>query len=179
MARESRIHGRNGRSTPVEAGGDLANSAVLLLMVPTGKHRLRGTLTRVAEGSERDTELPQSSEAAPVAVGTAVWALLFVIGLVIRPALEHSGRGWWVWSAGCGVVLGFLGFYLLRRHARQVAAGSSPARDSSSAHGSAETGSGPEFSVQPRHDLPPAESPIPDHRPAGRPVPDSRTPDRS
>lgn len=54
-----------------------------------------------------------------MAVGTAVWALLFVIGLFIRDDLAESGRQWWIACTGAGVVLGFVGYlYLRRRHAR-------------------------------------------------------------
>jgi hypothetical protein len=64
----------------------------------------------------------QFSECAPIAVGTAVWALLFVIGLFIRPDLADSGREWWIWSAASGVGLGIFGyFYLRRRQARLLA----------------------------------------------------------
>jgi hypothetical protein len=62
------------------------------------------------------------SECAPVAVGTAVWALLFVIGLFIRPDLVESNREWWIWAAAAGVVLGGIGYlYLRRRQARLLA----------------------------------------------------------
>ncbi|GAB3266027.1 DUF2530 domain-containing protein [Kineosporia babensis] len=55
-------------------------------------------------------------ERLPVAVGTGVWALLFVLGLIIRPELESTGREWWVWTALSGVVLGGVGYtYLLIR----------------------------------------------------------------
>ncbi|WP_285599245.1 DUF2530 domain-containing protein [Kineosporia sp. NBRC 101731] len=55
-------------------------------------------------------------ERLPVAVGTGIWALLFVLGLVLRPELESTGRGWWVWTALAGVALGFVGYtYLLVR----------------------------------------------------------------
>jgi hypothetical protein len=75
----------------------------------------------VAEGSERNTELPsQFSEFAPILVGTAVWALLLVIGLVIRPHLENSGRGWWIWTAAAGMVLGGFGYLYLRRRHRKL-----------------------------------------------------------
>ncbi len=75
----------------------------------------------MAEGSERNTELPPLNEFVPVAIGTAVWTLLFVIGLVIRSDLEHSGRGWWVWTAAAGVVLGLFGlFYVGRRRAKLI-----------------------------------------------------------
>jgi Protein of unknown function (DUF2530) len=105
----------------------------------------------VAEGSERNTELPQFSEFAPVAVGTAVWALLFVIGLAIRPDLEDGGRGWWVWTAAAGVVLGGVGFLVLRRRQiklrQQARAGSTQAGSTqagSTQAGSTQAGAGSE-----------------------------------
>ncbi len=62
------------------------------------------------------------SEVIPVAVGTAVWALLFVIGLFLRDTLVDDGRGWWVWSAAAGIVLGLFGcVYLRRRQVRLLA----------------------------------------------------------
>ena len=70
------------------------------------------------DGSKADAEPSTSaaySETAPVAFGTAVWAVLFVIGLFIRPDLADSGRGWWIWSAASGVVLGVFGYWYLRR----------------------------------------------------------------
>jgi hypothetical protein len=70
----------------------------------------------------------QFSECAPVAVGTGVWALLFVIGLFIRPDLVESGREWWVWSAAAGVFLGAFGYgYLRRRQTRLLARAQSAA----------------------------------------------------
>ncbi len=83
----------------------------------------------MTEGSEQPEFEPQEfrppefSETAPVAIGTAVWALLFVIGLVIRPSLVDHGRGWWIWSAAAGVVLGLFGYwFMLRRQAHLSAA---------------------------------------------------------
>ena len=80
------------------------------------------------DGGERELEAPvvlvpvQFSEIAPVVIGTAVWALLFVLGLFLRPALADDGREWWVWSAAAGVVLGGIGYlYLRRRQARLLA----------------------------------------------------------
>lgn len=77
----------------------------------------------MVDGSERDAPPPVSaefSENAPVAVGTGVWALLFVIGLFIRPDLVESGREWWIWSAFSGVVIGLLGYLYLRRRRRRL-----------------------------------------------------------
>lgn len=65
------------------------------------------------------TPYTEFSESTPVAVGAAVWALLFVLGLFLRPDLVDSGRGWWIWSTVAGVVLGGVGYvYLRRRQAR-------------------------------------------------------------
>jgi hypothetical protein len=84
----------------------------------------------VGEGSETGSEQPRPAppaapaavpvnEHTPVAIGTAVWALLFVIGLFIRPQLSDNGREWWIWTAAAGVVLGLFGyFFLLRRRTR-------------------------------------------------------------
>ena len=70
---------------------------------------------------------PEFSETAPVAIGTGIWALLFVIGLVIRPSLVDSGRGWWIWSAAAGVVLGLFGYwFMLRRRAHRPAGAARP-----------------------------------------------------
>lgn len=63
----------------------------------------------MAAGSGRSTEPPDPREATPVAVGTGVWALLLVIGLVIRHDLADSGREWWVWTAAAGTILGVIG----------------------------------------------------------------------
>ena len=80
------------------------------------------------EGGERNLEPPaalvpvQFSEFAPVVVGTVIWAVLFVVGLFLRPTLADDGRGWWVWSAAAGVGLGLIGYlYLRRRQARLLA----------------------------------------------------------
>jgi hypothetical protein len=76
----------------------------------------------VDQGSESGSAAPtptpaqqRAAEIAPVAVGTAVWALLLVIGLVIRDDLDSGGREWWISSAGAGVVLGVVGYLYLRR----------------------------------------------------------------
>jgi LPXTG-motif cell wall-anchored protein len=77
----------------------------------------------VADGSKRDADVSTSAayrETEPVAVGTAFWALLFVIGLFIRPDLTDSGRGWWIWSAAAGVVLGLFGYLYLRRRRNRL-----------------------------------------------------------
>jgi hypothetical protein len=87
----------------------------------------QGSLSRVSEGSESNDQLPAFSEVAPVVIGIAVWALLFVIGLVIRADLIDSGRGWWVWTAVAGVVLGLVGYLYLRLRRPRLLASAPPA----------------------------------------------------
>ncbi|HET8970068.1 MAG TPA: DUF2530 domain-containing protein, partial [Candidatus Nanopelagicales bacterium] len=54
-----------------------------------------------------------------VAVGTLAWAVAAVVALLAREQLVADGRGWWVWVAITGTVLGLLGLpYLLRRRRR-------------------------------------------------------------
>lgn len=50
-----------------------------------------------------------------VLVGTAIWAALFVVALIARPALVDRGHGWWVWTPLVGVALGLYGLRYLRR----------------------------------------------------------------
>jgi uncharacterized membrane protein YdcZ (DUF606 family) len=64
---------------------------------------------------DQERSAQRAAEITPVAVGTAVWLLLFVIGLFIRDELTTGGREWWIWTAGAGVVLGLVGYVYLRR----------------------------------------------------------------
>ncbi len=66
-------------------------------------------------------------ERLPVAVGTGVWALLFVLGLTLRTELAESGREWWIWTAASGVLLGIVGYtYLLLRRPRPAPGETAP-----------------------------------------------------
>jgi hypothetical protein len=62
------------------------------------------------------------SETIPIAVGTAIWVLLFVIGLFVRSDLAENGREWWLWSAAAGAVLGVLGYFIVRRRQARLLA---------------------------------------------------------
>ena len=53
-----------------------------------------------------------------VLVGIAVWAVLGVVGLLLRDRLVDAGNGWWLWVALCGVLLGGVGLLHLHRRAR-------------------------------------------------------------
>jgi hypothetical protein len=50
-----------------------------------------------------------------VLVGTVLWALAFVVTLVMRDQLAESGREWWVWTCLAGTGLGMLGYAYTRR----------------------------------------------------------------
>jgi hypothetical protein len=66
--------------------------------------------------------LPETDDRLPVLVGTAVWAVLAVVAWVGYDDLDADGRGWWLWTAVCGTVLGVVGYaYMQRRKARERA----------------------------------------------------------
>ena len=58
----------------------------------------------------------QTNDRAVVWFGIAVWGILLLAALVLRPQLEEQGRGWWVWTPVAAIVLGFYGLHYLRRH---------------------------------------------------------------
>lgn len=56
-----------------------------------------------------------------VLLGTALWAVAFVVLLVFfREELRADGHIWWLWTCVCGVLLGFFGAWhsRWRRHRR-------------------------------------------------------------
>lgn len=57
-----------------------------------------------------------------VAVGTALWALAFVLLLPFYGRLEESGRLWWLWTCAAGFGLGIIGWDYCRRRRRHAAA---------------------------------------------------------
>jgi hypothetical protein len=50
-----------------------------------------------------------------VLVGTVLWAIAFVVLLVLRSDLADSGREWWLWTCLAGVGLGLIGYEYTRR----------------------------------------------------------------
>ena len=54
-----------------------------------------------------------------MAVGTAIWAVLLLTGLLLRSRLAETGREWWIGTAAIGVFLGLVGYLLLRRRGRR------------------------------------------------------------
>ena len=53
-----------------------------------------------------------------VAVGTALWALAFVLLLPFYGRLEEEGRLWWLWTCAAGFGLGIIGWDYCRRRRR-------------------------------------------------------------
>lgn len=55
-----------------------------------------------------------------VAVGTALWALAFILLLPFYGRLQESGRLWWLWTCAAGFGLGILGWDYCRRRRRAL-----------------------------------------------------------
>lgn len=55
-----------------------------------------------------------------VAVGTALWAVAFVLLLPFYGRLEESGRAWWLWTCVAGFGLGIIGWDYCRRRRRRT-----------------------------------------------------------
>lgn len=50
-----------------------------------------------------------TNDRTAVAVGSAVWAVLLVVALLVRDDLVAQDRGWWVATCASGLVLGLVG----------------------------------------------------------------------
>lgn len=50
-----------------------------------------------------------------VAVGTALWGVVFVALLPFYGSLSDSGRVWWLWTCAAGVSMGLFGLEYCRR----------------------------------------------------------------
>lgn len=61
-----------------------------------------------------------------VAVGTALWALAFVLLLPFYARLEEEGRLWWLWTCAAGFGLGIIGWDYCRRRRRASQAQTAP-----------------------------------------------------
>jgi hypothetical protein len=65
---------------------------------------------------ERKPDPPplQTNDARAVAVGTALWAVLLVVLLVLHSTLERHHTTWWYGVCAVGIVLGLLGLWHVR-----------------------------------------------------------------
>lgn len=55
-----------------------------------------------------------------VAIGTAVWALAFVVLIAVNGRLTAAGHGLWPWTCLAGAGLGMLGVQYCRRRRDQL-----------------------------------------------------------
>jgi hypothetical protein len=67
----------------------------------------------------------QTNEYAPVISAVVLWAIAFVVLLVLHHRMAARGEGWWLWVGLSGFVIGLWGLTMLtlrRRSQRRRAA---------------------------------------------------------
>lgn len=62
----------------------------------------------------------ETNDVLIVAIGTALFAVAFVILITLRTSLEHSGHGRWPWIALSGMLLGLVGLVYCRRRQQRM-----------------------------------------------------------
>lgn len=62
----------------------------------------------------------ETNDVLIVSIGTALFAVAFVILLALRTSLERSGHGRWPWVAFSGMVLGLIGLVYCRRRQQKM-----------------------------------------------------------
>jgi hypothetical protein len=74
-------------------------------------------------GKQRHPDPPplRTNDVRPVAIGTVLWAVAFVVLLPFRARLEDAGRLWWIAACASGFLLGLVGLAYVRRRARAIA----------------------------------------------------------
>ena len=74
--------------------------------------------------TERRPDPPplETDDVKIIAAGTAVWAIAFVVLLVLKAAGTDI-RGWWLWMCASGALLGLVGVRYCARRRRGLAAG--------------------------------------------------------
>ena len=55
-----------------------------------------------------------------VSVGTAIWAALTVLALMLRGRLQDAGHGWWLGVCVAGLVLGLIGLAIVVPRRRRL-----------------------------------------------------------
>ncbi len=80
-----------------------------------------------------DPEPLRTNEFAPVIAATGLWAIAFVVLLLLHHRMAARGEGWWLWVGLSGFLIGLWGLIMLMlRHrglARRTAATSNPGED--------------------------------------------------
>ena len=70
-------------------------------------------------GRRPDPEPLRTDDRATVLAGIGLWVVALVVTLMLHDRLAAEGRGWWRWTALCGIALGLLGLAYIRRGARR------------------------------------------------------------
>lgn len=78
-----------------------------------------GDLTK---GKREAPEPLEGNVVATIAVGTVVWAVLFVAQLPFYSWYADHGHTRWLWSCAAGVGLGLLGLVIVRRREAAIRA---------------------------------------------------------
>lgn len=73
-----------------------------------------------ARGERPALEPMETNDVLIVGVGTALFAVAFLILLPLRASLERDGHGRWPWIALSGFVLGLMGLVYVRRRAQRM-----------------------------------------------------------
>jgi hypothetical protein len=71
-------------------------------------------------GTRPELEPMETNDVLIVGIGTALFALAFVVLLPFHTSLEHSGHGRWLWVALAGTLLGLVGLDYCRRRAARI-----------------------------------------------------------
>jgi hypothetical protein len=83
-------------------------------------HPRRATRPTDALGTAAPTEPLDVPTRTIVLVGTAVWALVLVVTLVV-PSLHTGERSWWPWTCVTGIALGAFAWWYVGRGPRDTA----------------------------------------------------------
>lgn len=70
-------------------------------------------------GKQRHPSPPplRTNDVRPVAIGTVLWGVAFLVLLPFHDRLEDAGRLWWIPTCAAGFLLGLVGLVYVRRRA--------------------------------------------------------------
>ena len=71
-------------------------------------------LTREQEARPSPPPPLEANDRVVTWVGTAGWAVALVVLLIVRDSLP-AGQRWWIWTCGCGLVMGLFALWYVPR----------------------------------------------------------------